>query len=63
MGPTMENRQKLRLIMAEHDLKCGDVAVMVGASKNTVRQWASKSGSNISDQMIELLQYKINEKK
>lgn len=42
-SPVIQRRIELRVLMAEHDLSCADVAAILGLQVNTVRMWTSRS--------------------
>jgi DNA-binding transcriptional regulator YiaG len=54
------NREKLISLMTEHNLKCPQVALLLGVKNNTVRLWRTKGHKEIPDQKLELLRFKVN---
>ena len=59
-----DNRKRLRVIMAEHDLSNQQVADMLERSVSTVNQWTSASGAiDIPNQLLELLEFKVKQKR
>ena len=55
------NRIPLKILMAEHDLSCPDVAEILDRSESTVREWTSKGGADIPSHSLELLEYKLTQ--
>ena len=53
------NRTKLIQFMADHKLKCNDVAELLGVKFGTVKVWRCKIGSDIPDNSLELLAFKV----
>jgi len=56
----MTNREKLISLMTEHNLKCPQVASMLGVKPNTIRVWRSKNVKYVPDSKLELLKFKLN---
>jgi transcriptional regulator with XRE-family HTH domain len=56
-GPT--NTQRLRELMTEHSLSPEAVAKLLGRSAQTVREWRCANANNISDNNLELLEFKL----
>lgn len=49
------HRQELRLLMAQYDLKCYDVARLLGKSYRTVRTYCGTVGVDIPESELERL--------
>lgn len=56
----MTNREKLISLMTEHNLKCQQVADILGVKNNTVRLWRTIGAKEIPDGKLELLRFKLN---
>lgn len=54
-----KNRTKLIQFMADHKLKCRDVAEKLGVKPQTVKVYRCKIGSDIPDNSLELLMFKV----
>ena len=61
MNRLISNRNKLRSTMELYELTPDDVAKMLMVSKNTVNQWRSISSRMMPNNMMGLLNYKIEE--
>ena len=56
------NRQKLRTLMVEHDLKAEDVAVILDKTVATIHMYTSRSDErNISDADLRVLRKHLRE--
>lgn len=56
------NREKLLRLMAEHSLSVADVTKMLSRSAQTVNEWRCVNANNISDNNLELLEFKISKR-
>lgn len=54
-----KNRTKLIQLMADHKLKCRDVAGLLNVKMQTVKVYRCKIGSDIPDNSLELLMFKV----
>ena len=61
MVEVKKNRQKLRQIMAEYDIKGAEVARLTGRQLPTVHIWMSKTGDDIRDETLCYLQYRLQQ--
>lgn len=53
------NRTKLIQLMADHKLKCNDVAELLGVKFGTVKVWRCKIGSDIPNNSFDLLVFRV----
>lgn len=54
-----ERTERLKSIMAQHQLSCRDVGAILGRTEQTVLIWRCKSGKIIPAHQLELLEYKL----
>lgn len=57
-----ENTKRLRVLMAEHDLKAEDVSALLNRTVSTVYHWRKKGGKVIPQELLELLELKLEKK-
>ena len=55
----MDNRRKLIVLQATHELTANQVAKLLDVSVDTVYSWRSKDKSDMPRRMLELLEYKL----
>ena len=56
-----KNRQKLRQMMVEYDIKGAEVARLTGRQLSTVHIWMSKTGDDIKDETLYYLDYQLQQ--
>lgn len=56
------NREKLLQLMADHRLSVAQVAELLGRSAQTVNEWRCINAKNISDNNLELLEFKLTKR-
>ena len=54
-----KNRERLRELMAHHDLTKKQVSTMLNRSSSTIETYCSRSGVDIPDHLLELLELKL----
>lgn len=54
-----KNTQRLKDLMAVHSLSCADVAELLKRSVQTVAEWRCANHRIISDNNLELLEFKL----
>ena len=54
-----KNRTKLIQLMADYKLKCHDVASLLNIKTQTVKVYRCKIGSDIPDNSLDLLAFKV----
>ena len=53
------NRKELRVLMAAHDLRAEDVALLLDRQITTVQAWAGLGPQVMPDHLLQLLEYKV----
>lgn len=55
-----ERTERLKTIMAQHQLSCRDVGAILGRTEQTVLIWRCNGGKVIPTHQLELLEYKLS---
>lgn len=53
------NTQRLKELMSQYKLSIADVAVLLGRSQQTVKEWRCQNAKNISTNNLQLLELKL----
>ena len=57
-----KNRARFRALMELHEVSNDEASVILGKTVNTILAYRATNGLDISDQLLELFTYKLQEK-